>query len=248
MGELCFKYKVVARQYTILLLLFLLSIAANARTGTLPKRKKPITTHNFSGSGIITLVGGTEGKYFKNIHFANNHLKVQVHKTPAVKKAITKTPPLPMPILKIDFIGGTDKYKDSLAVDSIIKPLATYLLANEKVNITLIGNTGGNDKDVPTGGGNRVYNAKTNLNGKPSTYGELMEARTAAVKNYLVNKYSINADRINTERGTQQRDEANRTVGVEVQKGRFRKFIDNLFGGNNPVNKAKDSLYLNEPL
>lgn len=208
----------------------MLSMAANTRTGTLPKRKMPTKTHNFCGGGIVTLVGGTEGKYFKTIRLANSHAKAQVHKTPVVKKVLVKAPPLPMPSLKIDFIGGTDRYVDSLKVDSIIKPLATYLQVNEKVKINLIGNTGGDDRNVPTGGGERVYKAITKLNGKEATYGDLMQARATAVKNYLVNKYNIASDRIKTELGTQQRDENNRTVGVEVQKNRFRKFMDNLLG------------------
>ncbi len=218
----------MAKQYLIVSLFLVLSIAANARTGSLPKRKMPSKTHNFCGSGIVTLVGGTEGKYFKTIRFANSHTKVQVHKTPVVKKVPVKAPPLPMPSLKIDFIGGTDRYQDSCAVDSIIKPLAAYLQANEKVKINLIGNTGGDDKNVPTGGGERVYKAITKLNGKESTYGELMQARATAVKNYLVSKYNIAADRMKTELGTQQRDENNRTVGVEVRKSLLRRFIDNL--------------------
>ncbi len=220
----------MAKQYLILSLFFVLSIAANARIGSLPKRKMPAKTHNFCGGGIVTLAGGTEGKYFKTIRFANSHAKAQVHKPPLVKKVLVKDPPLPMPSLKIDFIGGTDRYQDSLKVDSIIKPLATYLLANEKININLIGNTGGDDRNVPTGGGERVYKAITKLNGKESTYGELMGARANAVKNYLVSKYNIAPDRMKTELGTQQRDENNRTVGVEVRKSPLRKFIDSLLG------------------
>ncbi|HEX7412989.1 MAG TPA: hypothetical protein VF411_03005 [Bacteroidia bacterium] len=217
------------KQCTILLSLFMLSAVASAHISSAHKRKKPTTSHNFSGTGIATLVGGTEGKYFKTAHFASSHTKAQVYKPKPTPKIVTKELPLPMPSLHIDFIGGTDRYRDSLAVDSIIKPLATYLTENPKAAINLIGNTGG-DVGSPVGSSTAVYNAMTVFNGKPAKIITLMIARAEVVKNYLAIHYNINPNRISTLPGVHLCSEQNRTVGVELRKNLFKRFFDNLFG------------------
>jgi hypothetical protein len=214
----------MAKKGMFFCLLFILTITTKAHTNGIPKRKKTIICHNFNGAGVIVLFGGTRGKYFKVHRIVNNHAKLQVHISITSIKKITKEIPLPMPSLKIDFIGGTDKYRDSLIVDSIIKPLAIYLVENNRVKITLTGNTGGGDFNVPEGKGKKIYCAKTSLNYKPATFGMLMKARAGAVKKYLANNYGINPKRIKTCLGTNKYSEENRTVGVSVTKNLLSLF------------------------
>lgn len=67
---------------------------------------------------------------------------------------------------RVKFIGDSDKYADSSAAESILKPIAAYLAANEKIRILLIGTTAGDE--------NSEYNVK------------LSKQRAEAVRSTLV--------------------------------------------------------------
>jgi RHS repeat-associated protein len=122
----------------------------------------------------------------------------------------------PPQTLDIVFNGGEDKIKSDQTsqAQEEVKELAEYMKANPTANVTLIGNTGGKS-DIPDGADENVYKSKTKLNGQESTVGKLMDARTAIIKQMLIDE-GIDSSRISTERGSNTQDVSNRKTEIKI--------------------------------